>query len=77
MRKQYKLGVIGGGFMAQAILKGAVYSDFLKPKKIIVSDISEQALEKLDYLGVNCTVNNRDVAENCEFFVVGSQAAEF
>ncbi len=67
MKKQYKLGVIGCGFMAHAILKGAVYSDFLKPKKIIVSDSSRQALEKVEYLGVNTTVNNRDVAENSEF----------
>ena len=37
MKKQFKLGVIGGGFMAHAILKGAVYSEFIRPKKIIVS----------------------------------------
>lgn len=77
MKKQFKLGVIGGGFMAQAILKGAVYSDFLKPKKIIVSDVSAQALEKLDYLGVNRTVNNRDVAENCEFLLFAVKPQNF
>lgn len=77
MKKQYKLGVIGGGFMAQAILKGAVYSDFLKAKRIIVSDVSQQALENLSYLGVNTTVNNRDVAENCEFLLFAVKPQNF
>ena len=70
MRKMYKLGVIGGGFMAQAILKGAVYSDFIKPKKIIVSDVSRAALEKVEYLGVVTTQSNREVAENAEYVLL-------
>ena len=77
MKKQFKLGVIGGGFMAQAILKGAIYSDYLKPKKIIVSDVSKEALDKLDYLGVNVTVNNRDVAENCEYLLLAVKPQNF
>ena len=70
MKKQYKLGVIGGGFMATAILKGVVYSDFLRAKKIIVADPSEQARQKLSELGVYTTANNRDVAGNCEYLLL-------
>ena len=70
MKKQYKLGVIGGGFMAIAILKGVVYSDFLRAKKIIVADPSEQARQKLSELGVYTTANNRDVAGNCEYLLL-------
>lgn len=77
MKKQYKLGVIGGGFMAHAILKGVIYSDFLKPKKIIVADPSGEALEKLKYLGVNTTANNRDVADNCEFLLFAVKPQNF
>lgn len=77
MKKQYKLGVIGGGFMASAILKGAIYSDFLKPKKIIVADASKEALDKLSYLGVNTTLNNRDVADNCEFLLFAVKPQNF
>lgn len=77
MKKQFKLGVIGGGFMAQAILKGAVYSEFIKPKKIIVSDPSRQALDSLKYLGVNTSVNNRDVAENSEFVLFAVKPQNF
>lgn len=77
MKKQYKLGVIGGGFMASAILKGVVYSDFIKPKKIIVADSSREALDKLTYLGVNTTQNNRDVADNCEYLLFAVKPQNF
>lgn len=69
MKKQFKLGVIGGGFMAQAILKGAIYSDTLKAKKIIVSDVSKKTLNVLEELGVATTESNREVAENCEYLL--------
>ena len=74
MKKQYKLGVIGGGFMAQAIIGGI---DFIKPKKIIVSDPSAAAREKLTYLGVNVTENNRDVADNCEYLLLAVKPQTF
>lgn len=77
MKKQFKLGVIGGGFMAQAILKGTVYSEFLKPKKIIVSDTSKEALDNLRYLGVNTTLSNRDVAESSEFLLFAVKPQHF
>lgn len=77
MKKQFKLGVIGGGFMASAILKGVTYSDFIRPKKIIVADSSRAALEKLSYLGVNTTVSNRDAADNCEFLLFAVKPQNF
>lgn len=77
MKKQFRLGVIGGGFMAHAILKGVVYSDFLKAKKIIVSDPSAASLEKLTYLGVCSTANNRDVVENSEFILLAVKPQNF
>ncbi len=77
MKKQFKLGVIGGGFMAQAILKGVIYSDFLRAKKIIVSDVSGEALDKLDYLGTALTENNRDVADNSEYILFAVKPQNF
>ncbi len=77
MKKQYKLGVIGGGFMATAIVKGAVYSDFLRPKKIIVADPSAEARERLFELGVWTTENNRDVAGNCEYVLFAIKPQNF
>ena len=69
MKKQFKLGVIGCGFMASAILKGVADSEFLRAKKIIVSDTNEEKLNSINSeLGVNVTNDNR---------FVGCKAAEF
>lgn len=77
MKKQYKLGVIGCGEVATTLMRGAVESDFLRPKKIIVSDISEEQLDKVDYLGVHSTNSNAYVAENSEFLVLATKAQDF
>lgn len=77
MKKRYKLGIIGCGFMATTILRGAVESDFLRGKKIIVSDISEDQLDKVDYLGVMSTNSNLYVAQNSEFVLLAVKQADF
>ena len=77
MKKQYKLGVIGGGFMARAILQGAVRSEFIRAKKVIVADPSREALERLEELGVDCTQDNRDVAANCEYLLFAVKPQTF
>lgn len=78
MKKQYKLGVIGCGFMASAILRGAVLSDFLKAKKIIVSDTSIEKLEKMgEELGVTVSDSNRYVAENSEYLLFAVKPQTF
>ena len=76
MKKRYKLGIIGCGFMATTILRGAIESDFLRGKKIIVSDISEEQLDKVDYLGVISTNSNLYVAQNSEFVVLAVKSAD-
>ncbi|MBE7089121.1 MAG: pyrroline-5-carboxylate reductase [Clostridiales bacterium] len=78
MKKRYKLGVIGCGFMAKAIIKGAVLSDFLRAKKIIVSDLSEDNLfEVEDSLGVHTVMDDRFVAENCEYLLIAVKPQNF
>ncbi len=77
MKKQYKLGVIGCGFIGETILKGAVLSDFLRGKKIIVSDIAEENLDKADELGVHVTSDNKFVAENSEFLLLAVKPSDF
>ncbi|MCH5148805.1 MAG: pyrroline-5-carboxylate reductase [Clostridiales bacterium] len=76
MKKRYKLGIIGCGFMATTILRGAIESDFLRGKKIIVSDISEEQLDKVDYLGVISTNSNLYVAQNSEFVVLAVKSVD-
>lgn len=77
MKKQYKLGIIGCGEVATTLMRGAIESDFLRPKKIIVSDISEEQLDKVDELGVHSTNSNEYVAQNSEFLVLAVRAQDF
>lgn len=77
MKKQYKLGFIGCGEHTTSIIRGVVLSEFLKEKKIIVSDESEDELDKLDYLGVHTAVDHKFVAENSEFLIINVKPAKF
>lgn len=66
-----KLGFIGSGNMASAMIAGIIKSGSLQEKEIIVSDMSAQALEKTGAsLGVATTKDNKKVAEQCEVLVL-------
>ena len=67
MKKNFKLGVIGCGFMASAIIKGAINSKIVNANDIIVSDISTISLEKISELGVSTTTDNKELVEKSEF----------
>lgn len=70
MKKQFKLGVIGSNLIAQTIIKGAVLSDFLSARKIIVSGISEDDAEPFDELGVRFIDDEKFVFENSDFQLI-------
>ncbi len=67
MKKKFKLGVIGCGFMASAIINGAIASKILNPNEIIVSDINQTSLAKMSNIGVNTTTDNNELVFNAEF----------
>lgn len=67
MKKKFKLGIIGCGFMASAIINGAIKSKVLTNEQIIVSDISQQSLDKLSNLNISTTLDNIEVVDNSEF----------
>lgn len=77
MKKQFKLGVIGCGPMAQSVLKGAVLSDFLHEKKIIVYDSSEERLEEISSLGVRTALDCKTVADNSEILLLALKPKDF
>ena len=77
MKKQFKLGVIGCGYMAQSILRGVVLSDFLHEKKIIVADDKEEALEKVAFLGVRTATDYKYVAESSEYLLLDVKPQKF
>ena len=74
----YKLGFIGCGNMATAIIGGAVTSDFLKGNEICVFDVDTQ---KADFLGneygVKTSVTVEELAESCEFVVLAVKPQVF
>ena len=63
----YKLGVIGGGFMSTAIVKGILSSKVLSNEDIIVSDIFEESLSRAKALNVSVTTDNTFLANNSEY----------
>ncbi len=68
MKKKFKLGVIGAGFMATAIIEGVIKSKKLKSKDIIVSDISSSALDKIkSNLKVNVSLENKELINSSEY----------
>lgn len=77
MKKKFKLGIIGCGFTGALIARGVVLSDFLSPKKIIVSDIIEEKLDSIGELGVFTCENNKFVAENSEFLIFAVKPQNF
>lgn len=78
MKKQFKLGVIGCGFMAHSILRGVILSDILRSKKVIVSDVDMDKLQAVnDELGVYFTQDNRYIAENCEYLLFAVKPQTF
>ena len=77
MKKQYKLGVIGCGGVAETILRAVVLSDFIREKKIIVSDIDEAKLDAVDYLGVRTTTDNKFVAQNSDYLIIAVKTQDF
>ena len=57
MKKQFKLGVIGYNLITQTIIKGAVLSDFLHERNIVVGNCPESSLKVMDENG-DLTVND-------------------
>ena len=67
MEKKFKLGVIGAGFMASAIISGVISSKVLEANQIAVSDLNTESLEKLAKKGVYTTQDNFELVNSSEF----------
>ena len=67
MENKFKLGVIGAGFMATAIVKGAIKCGAVSKEQIIVSDVNEQSLNNIAKNGVNTTLDSKELVNNSEF----------
>jgi pyrroline-5-carboxylate reductase len=66
-----KVGFIGGGNMAEALIKGIIASGLYPPGQIGVSDISDNRLEILGRTyGVLTLKDNRALAEDCGILIL-------
>lgn len=63
----YKIGFIGAGKMATAIIKGIIDSKFCESKNIFVSDVNTSALETMQKnLKITPMTSNNDVVNNAD-----------
>ena len=64
---KYKVGFIGCGNMASAIIGGLINNANIKASEIIAADASETAIKKAsDKLNINTTLDNKEVASSSE-----------
>ena len=69
-RKNMKLGFIGTGNMAGAIMGGVIKSNVFKPEEIIGADLFAPGREKVKELyGINVTDSNKEVIEKSEVVI--------
>ena len=73
-----KLGFIGVGNLATAILRGVVAAEEIPAKEIIIYDINSDKLSQLqEELNVNIAQNANEVAKKCEYVVVAVKPKDF
>jgi pyrroline-5-carboxylate reductase len=66
-----KLGFIGGGNMAEAMVKGLISAGFVEPKSIFVSDVVPERLEFLhSEYKVKTTSDNRELVEKSDILIL-------
>ena len=66
-----KLGFIGTGNMAGAIMGGIIKNQIFRPEEIIGADISPAGRERVkETYGINVTGDNREAAEKSEVLIL-------
>ena len=69
-----KIGFIGCGKMASAIIEGVISSNFLDSSCIQASETSEDfAKQKSETLGINVITNNKELAKNADFIFIATK----
>mgnify|MGYP001068923022 FL=1 len=67
----FKLGFIGAGAMAEAILKGVLQAKLYQPQEMLISDINLVRLKELHQnLGVAIAANNKEVINECPIILL-------
>ena len=71
MLKNKKLGFIGGGNMAEAMIKGLLSASFIEAKNIFVSEPSEAKRDTLhaEYK-IKVSADNRELVKKCDILIL-------
>lgn len=73
-----KLGFIGTGNLASAIVRGVVASGKIAPREILIFDVNSQKLDELQKeLSVNVAACAKDIAAKCENVVIAVKPKDF
>lgn len=70
MIRNAKVGFIGAGNMANALITGILKSQTVKDNNISISDIDESKLLNFKKLGIKICRNNCYIVENCDIIVL-------
>ena len=66
----YRLGIIGAGNMANAIVSGIINSKIYEKNEIIISDISKDQRKKIEeQYSIKTTADNNEVAEKSDIIL--------
>lgn len=74
---QYRLGFIGAGNMATAILDGVITKQVFRAEQIMISNPHAEKLEYPRTLGVSVTLSNQEVAANSDIIILAVKPQKF
>lgn len=77
MKKKYILGVIGGGFMARAVIDGSLSHKFLSPDQISVGEPDETRAAYFRERGIATYTDNRKIAFDCDYLLLAVKPQVF
>lgn len=70
----YKIGFIGSGKMASAIIKGLIKTGFAKPEELIATQAELEGVEeKAKSLGIKIILDNKELAKNSEIILIATK----
>ncbi len=69
-----KIGFIGSGKMASAIIKGLIKSDFITPENLIATQAEPEGIkEKTEELGIKIILDNKILAQNSDIIFIATK----
>lgn len=71
---EYKIGFIGAGKMASAIIKGLIKTSFAMPEDLIASQAEKELVdEKSKILGIKVTADNKELAPSADTIFIATK----